>query len=146
MIHTAGKYVIRLTFDHDHVDVYGTDCGLRQSLSLLQQVRDVTCSHTLIGALAKGEQLPNGYPWVKQCVTLLPPLLNKLDLQQISCSYFLIHSILVISQHKNAFTDLLTHSISCKFLIYPDFLVQNILIDIAHSTISYQNSRHHFYG
>lgn len=49
------------TFDHDHVDVYGADGGLRETLSFLQQVRDISGGNPVIWLPSEGHYLPNGY-------------------------------------------------------------------------------------
>lgn len=53
------------TFDHDHVDVYGADGRLRQTLAFLQQVWDLTGGDSVIRLPSKSHQLPDGHSCVK---------------------------------------------------------------------------------
>ena len=50
---------IPLTFNHDHVDVDGTDWRLWQPLSFLQQVRNIFSTDVLVRPLTICEQLPH---------------------------------------------------------------------------------------
>ena len=50
-----------ITFDHNHVDIDGTDGGLWQSLPLLQESRHVPGSYVVVGLLAIGEEFPACY-------------------------------------------------------------------------------------
>jgi len=50
---------MRLTFDHDHVDIDGADRRLRQTFAFLQQIRDVFSTHVLVRPLTVCKQLPH---------------------------------------------------------------------------------------
>lgn len=50
------------TFDHDHVDIYGTDVGLWQSFALLQQAWHFLRLHWGIRLRAKWHHLPHCHP------------------------------------------------------------------------------------
>lgn len=61
-LHGLSGVLAQLTFDHDHVDVNGADGGLRETLSFLQQVRNVSGGNPVIWLATKGHYLPNGHP------------------------------------------------------------------------------------
>lgn len=53
-----------LTFHHHHVDVYGADGRLGQTLALLQDVWNVTRGNPIVGLSSKRHQLPDSHPWM----------------------------------------------------------------------------------
>ena len=55
------KEKIAHTFDHDHVDVYGADRRLRQTLPLLQNVWDLTGGDAIIWLSSERHQLPDSH-------------------------------------------------------------------------------------
>ncbi len=55
---------IWLTFDHHHVDVYGADGRLGQTLALLQDVWNLPCGNPIVGLSSKRHQLPDSHPWM----------------------------------------------------------------------------------
>ncbi len=55
-----------LTFHHDHVDIYGTDWRLRQSLPFLQDPSYITGWNPIIWFGPKCHQLPNRYTYRKE--------------------------------------------------------------------------------
>jgi len=50
-----------ITFDENHVDVYGTDGRLRETRSTLKIGRNVYCTNVLIWSLAVWKQLPESH-------------------------------------------------------------------------------------
>lgn len=52
-----------LTFDHDHVDIYGANGRLGQALPFLQDVRDLSRWDAVVRLAAERHQLPDGHPW-----------------------------------------------------------------------------------
>ncbi len=57
-------FYITLTFDHHHVDVYGADGWLGQTLALLQDVWNITCGNPIVGLSSKRHQLPDSHSWM----------------------------------------------------------------------------------
>lgn len=53
----------KLTFHHDHVDIYGTDWRLRQSLPFLQDPGYVSGRNPIVRFGPECHQLPNGYTY-----------------------------------------------------------------------------------
>lgn len=52
-----------LTFDHHHVDIYGANGRLRQTLPFLQYVRDFTRGDAVVRLASECHQLPDGHSW-----------------------------------------------------------------------------------
>lgn len=52
-----------LTFDHDHVDIYGANGRLWQTLPFLQYVWDFPCGDAVVRLASECHQLPDGHPW-----------------------------------------------------------------------------------
>lgn len=50
-----------LTFHHNHVNIDGADGGLRQTLSLLQNVRDFSGWNAVVWFTTERHQLPDGH-------------------------------------------------------------------------------------
>lgn len=48
------------TFDHDHVDVDCADGRLRETLSLLQQIGNISGGDPIVWLPTEGHNLPNG--------------------------------------------------------------------------------------
>lgn len=57
-------FYITLTFDHHHIDVYGADGRLGQTLTLLQDVWNLTCGNPIVGLSSKRHQLPDSHSWM----------------------------------------------------------------------------------
>lgn len=55
----------KLTFHHDHIDIYGTDWWLRQSFPFLQDPGDFTGWNPVIRFGTKRHQLPDRYTYRK---------------------------------------------------------------------------------
>lgn len=53
-----------LTFDHDHVDVYGANGRLGQALPFLQDVWDFSRGDAVIWFASECHQLPDGHAWM----------------------------------------------------------------------------------
>lgn len=52
-----------LTFDHDHVDIYGANGRLRQAFPFLQDVRDLPRRDAVVRLASERHQLPDGHSW-----------------------------------------------------------------------------------
>lgn len=52
-----------LTFNHDHVDIYGANRRLGQTLPFLQYVWDFSCGDAIVRLASECHQLPNGHSW-----------------------------------------------------------------------------------
>lgn len=52
-----------LTFDHDHVDIYGANGRLGQTLPLLQNVWDFSRGDAVVRLASECHQLPDGHSW-----------------------------------------------------------------------------------
>lgn len=52
-----------LTFDHHHVDVYGANGRLGQTLPFLQYVGDFSCGDAVVRFASERHQLPDGHSW-----------------------------------------------------------------------------------
>lgn len=55
------KCVCFLTFDHDHVDIYGADGRLGQALPFLQDVGDFSRGDAVVRLAPECHQLPDGH-------------------------------------------------------------------------------------
>lgn len=56
------QWFVIFTFDHDHVNIYGTDVGLWQTFALLQQARHFLRLHRGVRLRTKWHHLPHCHP------------------------------------------------------------------------------------
>lgn len=56
-----------LTFDHDHVDVYGANWRLGQALAFFQDVWDFSRGDPIVRLASECHQLPDGHSWSVLC-------------------------------------------------------------------------------
>lgn len=62
-LHALLRRVRVLTFHHDHVDIYGANWRLRQTLPFLQDVGDFSRGDAVVRFASERHQLPDGHSW-----------------------------------------------------------------------------------